>query len=100
MPLQSLQNRNLNIKHINNKINYLLCDPFIFVNVYANISKNKGALTKGIPSDEEIMKITHNPAYQFYIIYKAIIDMGKPYAARVARTVWEEVILSNLGDRL
>lgn len=48
--------RNLNTSHENHKIYHLLGDPFTFVNAYTKISKNTGALTKGIESDEEIMK--------------------------------------------
>lgn len=54
--LDSFRKRNENIEHINYKIHYLLHKPFTFVNAYAKISKNKGALTKGIKSDEEIMR--------------------------------------------
>jgi RNA-directed DNA polymerase len=39
--------RNLHTKHVNYKLMYLLHDPFIYVNAYTKISKNKGALTKG-----------------------------------------------------
>jgi retron-type reverse transcriptase len=55
LPLIQLRMRNEDTKHINHKIYHLLCDPFIYVNAYAKISKNPGALTKGIKSDEEIM---------------------------------------------
>lgn len=54
--LISFQNRNSDTNHINYKIYHLLQDPFTFVNAYVRISKNKGALTKGIPDDEEIMR--------------------------------------------
>ena len=47
--------RNLNTSHINYKIHYLLHDPFVMVNAYAKISKNRGALTKGY-NDENMMK--------------------------------------------
>jgi retron-type reverse transcriptase len=46
--------RNKNTSHINYKINYLLHDPFTFVNAYTKISKNKGALTKGYKDDGDI----------------------------------------------
>lgn len=46
--------RNENTSHINYKIQYLLYDPFTFVNAYAKISKNKGALTKGVDDDNVI----------------------------------------------
>jgi group II intron reverse transcriptase/maturase len=55
LPLKQLRNRNEDVNHINYKIYYLLCNPFIYVNAYAKISKNPGALTKGIKSDDEIM---------------------------------------------
>lgn len=48
--------RNLNTSHINYKIHYLLYDSFTFVNAYAKISKNKGALTEGI-EDENIIQL-------------------------------------------
>jgi RNA-directed DNA polymerase len=32
----------------------LLCNPYTFVNAYTAISKNKGALTKGIDPEETI----------------------------------------------
>lgn len=47
--------RNLNTSHINFKIQYLLHNPFIMVNAYAKISKNKRALIKGY-EDDNIMK--------------------------------------------
>jgi retron-type reverse transcriptase len=46
--------RNEDTSHINYKIHYLLHDPFTFVNAYAKISKNKGALTKGVDDDNVI----------------------------------------------
>lgn len=55
--LHNLRNRNLNTKHQNYKLHYLLCDPFTFANAYSKISKNKGALTKGIKEDEEMIKL-------------------------------------------
>ena len=55
-PLLSFQERNKNTSHVNYKVYHLLCKPYIFVNAYAKIIKNKGALTKGIKEDEEIMK--------------------------------------------
>lgn len=54
--LDRLKERNLNTTHINYKIYHLLCDPFTYVNAYSKISKNSGALTKGIKDDQEIMK--------------------------------------------
>lgn len=53
--LNSLKRRNEDVSHVNHKIYYLLLDPFTFVNAYGKISKNTGALTKGVSSDEEIM---------------------------------------------
>lgn len=53
--LQKHIERNLNIKHINYKIQYILHDPFTFVNAYTKISKNKGALTRGY-NDDNIME--------------------------------------------
>lgn len=53
--LKNFVSRNYNTSHINHKIHHLLHDPFTFVNAYAKISKNKGALTKGIKLDSEIM---------------------------------------------
>jgi nicotine oxidoreductase len=43
--------RNKDGEHINHKIFYLLHDPFTFVNAYAKISKNAGALTEGYNED-------------------------------------------------
>ncbi len=43
--------RNQNTKHINRKIFHLLRHPFIYVNAYSKISKNRGALTKGYQDD-------------------------------------------------
>lgn len=54
--LERLRIRNLDPTHINNKIYHLLCDPFSFINAYSKISKNLGALTKGIEEDEESIK--------------------------------------------
>lgn len=47
--------RNQNGIHINYKIHHLLHDPFIFVNAYAKITKNKGAMTEK-HDNEGIMK--------------------------------------------
>lgn len=47
--------RNLKTSHINYKIQHLLHNPFIMVNGYVKISKNKRALTKGY-KDDNIMK--------------------------------------------
>jgi group II intron reverse transcriptase/maturase len=53
--LNSHTKRNENTSHINYSIYHLLCDPFTFANAYTPISKNKGALTKGITQDAEVM---------------------------------------------
>jgi len=50
------QNRNLKTSHINYKVYHLLCDPYTYINAYAKISKNKGALTKGVSDDEQVMR--------------------------------------------
>jgi len=44
--------RNKNTDHVNYKIQYLLYDPFIFINAYVKISKNKGALTEDIQDEK------------------------------------------------
>merc|ERR1712032_91219 len=53
--LEAHTQRNRNTNHINYKIFHLLRDPFIFINAYTKISKNKGALTKGF-KDSNTMK--------------------------------------------
>ena len=53
--LEAHTKRNLNTNHINGKIFHLFRDPFLFVNAYTKISKNKGALTAGY-KDSETMK--------------------------------------------
>lgn len=53
--LEEHTRRNKNTSHINYKIYYLLCNPYTFVNAYAKISKNKGALTKGVDKHEQTM---------------------------------------------
>ena len=55
--LENHENRNKNTEHINYKIHYLLEKPFTFVNAYARISKNKGALTRATKTDEEYIKL-------------------------------------------
>lgn len=52
--------RNKNVTHTNYKIYHLLCDPFTFNNAYAKISKNAGALTKGVDSTEKTMSFYQN----------------------------------------
>ena len=54
--LKHFANRNSNTKHVNHKIYYLLCRQETFLNAYANISKNKGSLTKGVSEDTQVMK--------------------------------------------
>lgn len=54
--LQGHSRRNLDIYHINTSIYHLLCIPFTFGNAYVKISKNKGALTKGVAQDAQVMK--------------------------------------------
>lgn len=49
--------RNTNLSHINYEVYHLLCDPFTFNNSYTPVSKNKGALTKGVEQDAEVMKL-------------------------------------------
>lgn len=46
--------RNKNTNHINRKIFHLITSPFTFVNAYAKISKNRGALTLGYKEDKSI----------------------------------------------
>lgn len=53
--LENHRVRNLDKNHINHKISHLLCDPFTFNNAYSKISKNAGALTKGIDKTEITM---------------------------------------------
>ena len=48
--------RNIDTAHVNYKIQHLLYDPFTFINAYAKISKNKGALTEGI-NEEKIIQL-------------------------------------------
>jgi group II intron reverse transcriptase/maturase len=52
--LEKHTERNKNTNHINYKIHYLLHDPFIFVNAYTKISKNKEALTKRCKDNSDI----------------------------------------------
>ena len=54
--LERHQINNRDTSHINKSIYHLLCHPFTFINAYAKISKNKGALRKGVKEDEEINK--------------------------------------------
>lgn len=55
--LEHHKQRNQDTNHINYKIHYLLEKPFTFINAYSRVSKNKGALTKATPKDEEIMRL-------------------------------------------
>jgi len=52
--LNSHTARNESISHINASIYHLLCDSFTFGNAYVKISKNRGALTKGVAQDAEV----------------------------------------------
>ena len=54
--LLSHTKRNLDTKHINHKIYHLLCYPYTHLNAYVRISKNAGALTKGVKLDQEVSK--------------------------------------------
>lgn len=54
--LDFFSKRNTNTNHTIFKIYPILCDSYTFVNAYGKISKNKGALTKGISEDTELMK--------------------------------------------
>lgn len=74
--LRNHTDRNKNVNHINYKIHHLLHHPFTFVNAYAKISKNKGALTKGYDEDgsmklfglekaEKIVKKIKTDKYKF-----------------------------------
>lgn len=46
--LIALADRNKDTSHINYKVHHLLYNPYTFINAYAKISKNKGALGEGI----------------------------------------------------
>lgn len=52
--LQRFIEKNKKTDHINHKIFHLLHDPFVFVNAYAKISKNAGALSPGQEDSEEM----------------------------------------------
>lgn len=51
--LENFRKRNESTKYINKRMYHLLYKPETFINAYKNISKNKGALTKGIKTDNE-----------------------------------------------
>lgn len=53
--LKAHTRRNENTSHINYKVYYLLCHSHTFINAYAKVSKNLGALTKGY-NDKEAMQ--------------------------------------------
>lgn len=55
--LRKLTLNNKSTDFINHKIYHLLCRPYTFINAYSRIVKNKGSTTKGIPSDEEMLRI-------------------------------------------
>lgn len=82
--LNELVRRNTNTKHINHKLHYLLHDPFTYINAYSKISKNKGALTKGVIKDEDVM--------QSFSLEKAKIIANKMkqnrYKWKDVRRVW------------
>ena len=48
----ALKKRNQNIKHINQKIYYLLCQPETFLNASKKISKNTNFLTKKLKKNK------------------------------------------------
>jgi group II intron reverse transcriptase/maturase len=48
--------KNKDTSHINYKIHHILHNPNTFISAYVAISKNKGALTKGVKDDEEVNK--------------------------------------------
>ena len=55
-PMQNFVERNkVNTSYVNYKLYHLLTKPAIFAIAYAKISKNKGALTKGVLKNEEEM---------------------------------------------
>ena len=60
---------NKNTNHINYKIFHLFRDPFVYVNAYTKISKNKGALTEGC-QDENI-----------------VVNFGLEQAKRIAKKI-------------
>jgi retron-type reverse transcriptase len=53
--LTRFKERNLKTEHINYKVYHLLEDPFTYINAYSKVSKNTGALTKGVEATEETM---------------------------------------------
>lgn len=55
--LENHKHRNNDTSHINYKIHYLLEKPFTYINAYARVSKNKGALTKATQTDQEVMRL-------------------------------------------
>lgn len=57
LSLDLLRKRNLDPNHINRKLYYLLCNPFLFVNAYVKLSKNTGTLTKKMHKEEETMDV-------------------------------------------
>lgn len=80
--------KNQNTTHINYKIYHLLGDPFTFVNAYTKISKNDGALTKGVSSDEEMTKFFGQiQAESIAKKFRSNSYKFKP-VRRVSRRVW------------
>lgn len=83
--LEKLRKRNEDCKCDNKSIYYLLYNPTIFINAYSNISKNKGALTKGIKTDtgameffglkdaEKLSKKFQNQTYQWSALRRTLI---------------------------
>jgi len=81
--LNAFTQRNKNTTHINHKVYHLLTHPFIYMNASSKLAKNTGALTKGVPEDEEDM--------QFFGLQKAQIIANKikkyQYQPKPARRV-------------
>ena len=90
VPLLSLAKRNENINHINYKIHYLLCDPFTYVNAYAKKSFGcKGALTKGIAKDEELIRFfDYKNAVKIANKFKTNSFWLRPYKWTPTRRIW------------
>nr|YP_009519478.1 hypothetical protein [Rhipiliopsis peltata]AYC65445.1 hypothetical protein [Rhipiliopsis peltata] len=88
--LEEHTRRNKDTSHINYKIYYLLCNPYTFVNAYAKMSKNKGALSKGVEKEEttffgrcnanQIAKKFKDDNYQWRPVRRTWIPKpGKPF---------------------
>lgn len=85
--------RKKNTNHINRKIFYLFRDPFIFINVYTKISKNKGALTEGYNDDRTISyfgltkatnlaKKISNGSYKFVLVKRTWVAKPRKKSKR------------------